>query len=112
MRDYNVRAGELRHRITILAVTNTVADDGSLTVTATTIDTVWGDHEEVAAGSPVVASMVTPETTDVVKIRPFSAINLTTKHRLRVNGKTLEIIGIMDVKGRKRLTQINCKALV
>lgn len=107
----SVRAGLLRHRVAIVSVTEGSPNaDGSPTYTTSTVATVWGDWSEVGGGEPVVAQKTTATVTDIVRIRPYAG--LTSRHRLQVAGKTLEIVAINDVEGRGRLKEITCISLV
>lgn len=105
----NVRAGKLRHRITIEAPPAGAEDSlGHKTGSWTTFAITWAEIEEMSGLEDPQAAQVQPEVTHKVKIRYLAG--LTSKHRVIHKGRTLEIATPpRDVSdGKERMLLFGC----
>ncbi len=102
-----VRAGVLRHRITIQEDTGTINKVGQKTATWTTLATEWAREEGLSGIERFAAQQVVAQLSYKVTIRFRSDINET--HRiLLASGALLDIQSVLDPDGRRRELQILC----
>lgn len=95
-----MRAGELRHRVTVQAPVETQGLDGSVTVTWQDVATVWAQVAALSGREYFAAQATQSEVTHRVRIRHFEGI--TAKHRLLWGSRVLELeSGPMDQTGRR-----------
>lgn len=98
-----MRAGKLRKRITIQALTETVNDYGERVKTPTTVKTVWGELTPLLAGTreafATQGSQFQARVSYQARMR-WTDLSPAT-NQLVVDGVTYEITGIMDPDGRQ-----------
>jgi head-tail adaptor len=104
----SVCVGRMDTQVEILSVAETLSATGAPTYSETLVDTVWGEYEESARGETVVGAQPKAAIAATVKIWPYPG--LTAKHRVRINGVTLDIDSIHDTDNRRRkLLQLRAK---
>jgi len=89
-----LRAGRLRHRITIQSVGSTLDDYGDLSNSWTTLATVWASITPVSGTEADIASELTGISTHSIKIRYRSGV--TSQNRIVFGSRTFQIESIKD----------------
>lgn len=107
-----MRAGDLRHRITIQKppVTETRDSTGGVDESWETFATVWASKAHMTSREFFAAQKSNAETTDLFIIRYRDSI--TTKMRVLFGSRTYDIIGANDPDGRRRELHLLCKEVV
>lgn len=100
-----MRAGRLRHRIEIQALSEKY-DAGKTTQSWSTVDTVWGAIDHVAGREQHRGYKVQPETEYIVTIRYYEG--LTSEHRLKWGSHVFDIVTIQNVAFKDRELLIEC----
>lgn len=96
-----MRAGNLRHRVTIQAPGQTQdPDSGAMVKTWTDVATVWASAEPLSARDFIAASAAQSEITARIVIRYRSGINSTM--RVRHGGRVYDIKGVLPDAGSGR----------
>lgn len=95
-----MRAGMLRHRVTIQRRTESRDAAGSDVGTWSDVATVYGRVEPFAGNERVKGAQVAATTTHTVTMRYDGC--LLPSDRLTWDGRTLEIESILDDKGAQR----------
>lgn len=102
-----MRAGKLRHRVEIQAVTEARDGHGGITRTWTTVVNRWAAIEPLSGQERFSAQQVNPELTHQVRLRYWSG--LTPKHRFKHGSRYLSILSIVNV-GERNIEQLcQCK---
>lgn len=105
-----MRAGKLRHRITIQLKVQTTAAMGTKVVSwATFLDKVPAEFEPLRGREFVAAHQDQSELTAVFRIRFRS--DITSDMRVLFGGEPFDIVGQpIDWKGRRQMLELMCKA--
>lgn len=105
-----MRAGELRHRVTLQSVT--VARDavGGTTETWTDQATVWAAIEPLRGREYWDAAQVAAEATYRVRMRYRAGVS--PEMRLTYQGRTLEIESVTSPDERRRELELICREVV
>jgi SPP1 family predicted phage head-tail adaptor len=102
-----VRAGQLRNRIEIQAVTQTQdANTGAVTDTWTTVATRWGSITPLEGSEAQVAAAQEGKQRHLVGMRFYAG--LTTKHRLKFGSMILNVDAITVAKQLDVEMEIMC----
>jgi SPP1 family predicted phage head-tail adaptor len=104
-----MKAGALRHRVTIQQLTITQGPSGDLVEAWTDVATVYGAVEPLSGREYWQAQQVAAETSIRVRIRYRPGMETTM--RLSHDGRTLEILSIVDPEERHRELQLMCREL-
>jgi len=102
-----MKAGKLRHRITIQQATETLSATGAVSLTWATLATVWAERMDLSGREFFQASQVNAEKT--VKFRIRYRADLTAKMRVVHEGKTYDLAAALDEKGRKIELLLMCR---
>lgn len=105
-----MKAGSLKHRVTISAPTQVQSSaDGSIGETWTTLDTVWASIEPISTREQANRQQAAlPEATHSVRIRYLSGI--TSRCKVVYGSRTLDIVGPpMNVKEANAEMVLVCK---
>ncbi len=102
-----MQAGKLRHPLTIQARSTTRDSLGQELETWATVSTVWGSVVPLTGRELVQAQALHSETTHKVTVRFFDG--LTTSHRMQHNGRTLQILSVLNTDERNREHVLMCK---
>lgn len=100
-----IKAGKLCFRFAIQEPTETNTG-GDVTLTWTTVSTVWGEFVSQSSREFQAAQANHAETTHVVRIRPYA--DLTCKHRLMHGSRLLNITGIENVNELNEQMLVTC----
>lgn len=104
-----MRAGRLRHRVTVQTVGSTYDDYGDLSDSWATLASVWASVSPVSGTEIEIAKELSGVVTHSVKIRYRSGI--TAKNRILFDSRVLQIEGIKDWNQYKagRCLELFCK---
>lgn len=98
-----MRAGELRHRITIQRATETQDAFGAVVQTWSTFATLWAGVEALSGREFFAAQQVNAQVSHRIRIRYLSGV--TPKMRVVFGSRTFNIEVVMD-DGRRRELQL------
>lgn len=99
-----MRAGLLRHRVTIQAPRHPENERGEAVAEWADVATVWASVEPLIGRERWTAQQVMPETTHRVRIRYRPG--LTAAHRLKFGDRILHIDSVVDPQERHRELEI------
>ena len=106
-----MRAGSLRHPVTIQSATETRDAAGGVTKTWADVSDRWAEVKPISGREYLNADRVRADITHVIVIRNYSG--LTSKHRIKFtdNGSTryFNIESVRDMEERDRMMQLFCK---
>lgn len=105
-----MRAGELRHRITIQQKTVVRDTYGGETVTWTNTATVWAAVEPLSGREYFSAQQVQAEVNHRIRIRYRAGI--TTTMRVLWGTRVFDILAIINLQERGREIHLMCKEVV
>lgn len=107
-----VRAGRLRTRVTVEAVTQTVAANGETVDSWATFAVRWAGVEPVDTSGRQYgqAAAIQADVTHRVEMRYLAGV--TPKHRIKIGTRVLEIASVANVEERERMTVLMCKEVV
>lgn len=105
-----MRAGELRHRITIQRAVEVSDDLKTPTVTWQDVATVWAAVEPLSGREYLLAQNVNAELTVRIRIRYRPGV--TPGMRVLYNGRVFDIQAVIDVEERHRELQLMCKEIL
>lgn len=101
-----MRAGRLRHRLTIQQRNETQGATGEVVLTWTTYATVWGAVEPVSGRELLAGDRVAAEASVRVLVRYLSGV--TTRHRVLFGSRLLEIVAVIDRDERHVELELLC----
>lgn len=102
-----MRAGKLRHRLTIQEPTDTVGDTyGDATITWSDYATVWGSVTPLRGQEQYQADQVQAGVTHRVTMR--YRVGITSKMRISHNGRVLSIMSVIDREDRNIELELMC----
>lgn len=103
-----MRAGTLRHSVTIQSPSGEEKDDrGEVVPNYGDVATVWAEVMPLAGAERIQAATISPELTHRVSMRQRS--DLTSRERLVWGERIFEIVSVMDVGERGRELRLLCK---
>jgi SPP1 family predicted phage head-tail adaptor len=102
-----MRAGELRDRVTLERFATVEDPRWGPKPSWTVVGDIWAKVEPLSAGERPVNNGVQSEISHRVTIRYRD--DVTSKERLTYRGRLLDIVGVLDVDGRKRELLIEAK---
>ena len=102
-----MRAGNLRHRITIQQATQVNDGMGSMTTTWSTLVTCWSAIWPVSAKEHVESDKIEMETSHRIRIRYYSGLD--SSMRINFGSRTFKIISIINWEERNVYLDILAK---
>jgi len=102
-----LKAGDLRHRITIQQRSTSEDAVGQLLLTWTDVATTWAKVEQLAGRELMTASAERAENTARITIRYRS--DLVEKMRILYGAIIYDITSVSDIEGRRRELEVMCK---
>lgn len=105
-----VRAGRLKHRVSIQTQSTTLDNYGEATGSWTTDDTVWAAVEPVNGSEKDIGEGMASVVSHRVILRYFSG--LTSKSRLLFGSRVLGIESIINHEERNEYMKLLCKEVV
>lgn len=101
-----MKAGRLRHRVTLQRGTVTANSHGDQVRAYTDLRTVWADVEALGGREFLAAEHVQAEVTSRITMRAQPDIVLTPADRIVWGSRTFDIRHFIDLQGRSRDWQI------
>lgn len=105
-----MRAGQLRHRVTIQTASEAQDSFGQPQPTWTTFAERFAEILPQSGREFVAARTVTPELTHLVRLRGVAGV--TPKMRLLFGTRVFDILAAMAVEERSRELLLSCRELV
>lgn len=112
-----MRAGKLRDRITVQAMTETADELGQMIQAWADVGTFWAGVSEIQGKYVEVGGQVRSDLTHEVTVRRLSVRLSPARHRIvgvsgQLAGRTLNIEAAVDTDGRDRVYKLACKEIV
>ena len=104
-----MRIGPLRHRVAIQTGTPSQDEYGGVTLTFSTVATVWASVEPMSGRELVSAQQQHAETSHRIRVR-YTA-NVTQQSRIVWESRTFEVVSLIDNKEEKRMIELMCKEI-
>ncbi|MFA5376960.1 MAG: phage head closure protein [Dehalococcoidia bacterium] len=104
-----MRSGDLRHRITLYAPTESRGTSGGIVTTYISIATVWANFREPVGKNYYAAMQEHNEVPAELRIRWRADVNSTW--RVGFGNRTFEINQAQDPDGKRREQVLYCKEL-
>jgi len=105
-----IRAGELRHRVTIQQKSVTRNTLGEEVVTWQDVATVWADVQPLSGKEYFDAQQVNAEVTVRIRIRYRTGVK--PEMRVVFGSRVFDIQAVINVDGRNQELQLMCKEAV
>lgn len=105
-----MKAGELRHKVTLQQMSTTRDSFGAVVETWADVATVWAAIEPAGGRETLAGQEVTAEVTHRVRIR-YRA-DVTPEMRANFQGRVFDIQAVLNVDGRGRELHLLCKEMV
>jgi len=105
-----VRAGKLRHRLTIEKATRTRDAHGGETMTWRRVANRWGSIEPLSGREQLQAQQAQSRMTHRVTMRHMES--MTPHHRIKARGRTFNVHEVGNVEERDRMTVCLCEEVV
>lgn len=103
-----MRAGRLRHRVTLQRATDGIDQYGDQTPTWTALATVWAAVEPLSGREYLLAQQVHGEATVRITIRPVANVTLTPKDRVRFGARYFDVQSVINKDERNREIELLC----
>jgi len=107
-----MRAGRLRHRVTIEEVTNTADGAGAITQTWSEVRKVWAAVEPARGAEFYASQTENSEVTGKIVMRYFSGLNPTMRINWASESRIFQIEAIIDPDERHRELQLMVKEVI
>jgi len=102
-----MRAGELRHHVTIQRNTATAQDNyGQVVESWTTIATRWASIRPVSGDEAEEGKQVKAKATHEIKLRHLA--DITTKDRAKLGSRSFNIYSIINTEEKNKETVLKC----
>lgn len=105
-----MKAGDLRHQVTIQRLVQGQGASGEVTLTWTPFATVWGAVEPLSGREYWQAQQTASETSIRVRVRYLAGVVPTM--RVLYGSRVFEILSIVDQEERHRELQLMCRELI
>lgn len=102
-----VKAGRLRHRVTLQSAADTADGGGGFTTTWSDVATVWAAIEPLAARERLFAQQLENPVTHRVTIRYRAGVTATM--RLKFGARVFNIRGVINAGERDRTLELLCE---
>lgn len=103
---HRVRAGKLRHRLNLMAVTETPDGLGGVTTSYALLASVWGSIERVSETERLNAGMLQNVITHKIRIRQIDGLSVSD--RVDFGSRQFEIVELNDVEERSYVMELRC----
>lgn len=107
-----MRAGTLRHRVTIQQKAVTRDSYGAEVVTWQDVATTWGAVEPLSGREYLAALQTQAEVTTRIRLRYRSDVTLQPEMRATWTGHVYDILAIVEVETRQREVHLMCREAV
>lgn len=102
-----MRAGALRHRITLQANTNAYDDYGDISNTWTTGDEIWGSVNPVSGKEEDLGSELVGVVTHFIKVRYKASVSVA--NRIVFDSRVFQIESVRNWQERNVFLELLCK---
>ena len=102
-----MRAGALRHRITLQANTNAYDDYGDISNTWTTGDEIWGSVNPVSGKEVDLGSELVGVVTHFIKVRYKASVSVA--NRIVFDSRVFQIESVRNWQERNVFLELLCK---
>ncbi len=102
-----VKAGRLRHRVTLQSAADTADGGGGFTTTWSDVATVWAAIEPLKSRERLFAQQLENPVTHRVTIRYRAGV--TAKMRLEFGARVFNIRGVINAGERDRTLELLCE---
>ncbi len=102
-----VKAGRLRHRVTLQNAADTADGGGGFTTTWSDVATVWAAIEPLKSRERLFAQQLETPVTHRVTIRYRAGV--TAKMRLKFGARVFNIRGVINAGERDRTLELLCE---
>jgi SPP1 family predicted phage head-tail adaptor len=106
-----MRAGKLRHQVSVQSATDTTDGRGSTTQSWSTVTTVWASVEPISGRELLRGDQVAADVTHRVRLRA-PGLTLTPRHRLLFGSRHLAIDRVINVEERGEEYELLCHEVV
>lgn len=103
-----MRAGRLRHRVTVQRATDSIDQYGDQTPTWTALGTVWASVEPLSGREYFAAAQMQSEINARVTLRPISGVTITPKDRVKFGTRYFDVQSVINLEERGRELQLLC----
>jgi SPP1 family predicted phage head-tail adaptor len=103
-------AGDLRHRVTVQAVTTTRDQVGGTVETWTDVATLWAKVEPLSAGERYWRQQMNAYAAWKITVRFRD--DLTAKHRVKFGTRTFEVRSVTNLDMLSRFSELACDELI
>lgn len=101
-----MKAGKLRHRVTLQRAVTTADGHGDQVRTYSDLATVWADVEAIGGREFLSAQHVQADVTSRITLRARPGLTLTPADRIVWGTRTFDIRHVIDMQGRSREWQV------
>lgn len=109
----NVRAGDLRHRVTIQEDQGATQDGfGQEVEDWQDVATVWAAVEPLSGREFLEAQQTQAEVSTRIRIRYRSDVTFTPEMRATWGGHTYDIVSVIEVEARRRELHLMCREVL
>lgn len=105
-----MRAGKLRHRLTIETATESQDDFGEMVKTFASAATVWGSVQPLAGNEVLAGDKISAEVTHIIRIRNND--NAAPEARITFGSRVFEITAVLNRDERNIAMQLACTEVV
>jgi SPP1 family predicted phage head-tail adaptor len=105
-----IRAGDLNCRVQLQEATETQDGYGAVVKGWATTATPWGEVKDLSGREFFAAQQENAEVTTRIRMRYRAGV--MPKMRAIANGRTFDILAVLDPEGRKRELHLMCKEVV
>lgn len=105
-----MRAGTMRHRVTLVTVTTAEESGGAGYTESESTATVWADVQPISGAEGVVAGAERAPLTHTVRMRYRSGV--TPRSRIKLGSRVLYITSVANVGERNRELLLSCEERV
>lgn len=101
-----MKAGRLRHRVTLQRAVTTADGHGDQVRTYSDLATVWADVEAIGGREFIAGAHVQADVTSRITLRARPGLTLTPADRITWGTRTFDIRHVIDLQGRSREWQV------
>lgn len=105
-----MRAGWLRHRLTIQELVGSQNSYGEVVQTWSDVATIWGSIEPLRGKEYIEAATARASVDHRIRVRYRS--DITPGKRIEYGSRTFEIVSVIDVLEKHKEMELMCKELV
>lgn len=105
-----MKAGRLRHRVTIQKATVTQDGSGQPVETWSNMEDIYAQVEQVSGRELVLAKQVSPDTTHLITIR--YALHVDSIKRVKFGSRVFNVLNVNHIENRQRTIELLCREVL